>query len=98
MEFVPLETFMHLAIGLTPNLASGRCEQRRNRRFRSFVGTRIDACVDLCFLCYDDFDNSTMPVHLLWTLMFLNQHSTEEVNAAGLGFMKTPFEIVCGVC
>ena len=91
MEFVPPEIFMHLAIGLIPNLASGRCEQRRNRRFRSFFGTRIDTCVDLCFLCYDDFDNLTMPVYLLWTLMFLKQYSTEEVNAARAGVHEDTF-------
>ena len=91
MEFVPPEIFMRLAIGLMPNLASGRCEQRRNRRFRSFFGTSIDTCVDLWFLCYDDFDNLTMPLHLLWTLMFLKQCSTEEVNAARAGVHEDTF-------
>ena len=31
-------------------------------------------------LCYDDFDNLTMPANLLWTLMFLKKHITEEVS------------------
>ena len=47
--------------------------------------------MDLCFLCYDDFDNLTMPLHLLWTLMFLKQCSTEEVNAARAGVHEDAF-------
>ena len=47
IEFVPPDFFMRLAIGLMPNLASGRYEQRRNRCIRSFLGTNIGACVEL---------------------------------------------------
>ena len=47
--------------------------------------------MDLWFLCYDDFDNLTMPVCLLWTLMFLKQHSTEEANSARAGVHENAF-------
>ena len=32
-------------------------------------------------MCYDDFDDLTIPANFLWTLTFLKQHSTEEVSA-----------------
>ena len=81
MEFVSLEILMRLATGLMPSLASRQCEQRTNRRFRSFFCTSIDTCVDLWILCYGAFDKLTMHVCLLCTLMFFKQHSTEEANA-----------------
>ena len=81
MEFVPPETCVCLAICFMPNLASGRCEKRRNLRFRSFYGISVDARVELWVLCGDDFDNLTMPVHVPWTLILLKQHITDEVNA-----------------
>ena len=74
-----------------PNLDKERSEIIRNLRFRSFFGTSLDTCVDLWHLCYCDFKNSTMPVHFLWELMFLKQHSTESVNAGRAGVHEDTF-------
>ena len=84
MELVPLE-FFHLAIGLILSLDRKRRETIRNRRFRSFFGTSLDARVDLWHLFCCDFSISTMPVRLLWVLMFVKKCSTESVNAARAG-------------
>ena len=84
VEFVLLEMLMHVATGLMPNVASGRCEQRRNHYFCSFFCTRIGTCVDSWGL-HDNFENLTMPARFLGTLMLLKERSTEEENATRVG-------------
>ena len=91
MEFSPPEMHACLAIGLMPNLASGRREQRRNCHFCSFFGARFDARVNSWFLCCDDFDNLAMPACLLSTLILLKQYSMEEVSAARSGVHEDTF-------
>ena len=91
MELAPLETLARLAIGLMPNLAIGQCEQRINRRFRSFFGASIGACEGLWLLCCDDFGNLITPARLLRTLTLLKQRSTEETSAARAGVHEDAF-------
>ena len=91
MEFVPPETFLWLGSTLMPNLNRGQSEVRRNRRFRSFFGTSVDTCADLWYLCYDTFHSSTMPMYLLWALMFMKQYNTEEANASIAGCHEDTF-------
>ena len=91
VEPVLLETLAGFVRGLTPNLASGWCDKRRNRRFRSFFGTNIGTCVDLWLLCCDDFDNVTMPAYLLRTLVRLKRYCTEEESAIPAGAHKDTF-------
>ena len=91
MEFVPTETLMCLASCLMPSLTRGHSRARRNRRFRSFFGTSVETCADLWYLCHNALHPDAWPMHLLWTLVFLKQHNTEEVNASLAGVHEDTF-------
>lgn len=82
MEHVPPETLVLLALFLIPSLNRGHIEQRRMRRFRSFLGALPELCADLWALCFDRLRPTYLPMHFLCTFMFFKQCSTEEVNAS----------------
>lgn len=91
MEHVPPETFMALAATLMPGLTRGRSEARRERRFRAKFGTNAQTCADLWCLCYSYFTNTTVPLYLLWALMFMKCYNAEEVNASNAGVHEDTF-------
>ena len=91
MDFIPPETFIFLGSALMPSLERGLSENVRNRRFRSFFGTMPQTLTDMWGLCYDRLNPSTVPVHFLWTFMFLKQCNTEEANSSVAGCDETTF-------
>ena len=48
-------------------------------------------CSDLWNLSYASFRRSTLPMFLLWTLMFMKSYDTEEVNAGCASIYKDTF-------
>ena len=91
MEYVPPETFVWLASSLMPNLNRGSSENRMMRRFRSFFGVTPDLCTDLWGLACDSLIPTCLPMHFLWTFMFLKQCRTEEQNASIAGCDEDTF-------
>ena len=91
MEHVPPETFVWLASSLMPSLNRGHSEQRRMRRFRSFLGASPELCTDLWALGFDRLRRTCLPMYFLWTFMFLKQYNTEEVNASAAGCDEDTF-------
>ena len=61
------------------------------RRFRGIFGVSPETCASLWNLIGEKAPSGSVPVHLLWALLFLKSYSTEHVNSVIAGVDEKTF-------
>ena len=67
-------------LGLARELIEHGSGDGKHKDFVTLFGLSPGTCAALWMLCRNDFDQRVMPIHFLWTLLFVAQYGKENLH------------------
>ena len=92
MSHVSGETFIGLASTMLPQIKITLTTNTIQRRFKSSFGVPPDICVILWRHIFNHVMSCTIPIHLLWALLFLKLYNNLDTNSSIAGVDQKTFQ------